>query len=125
MPTYEYGCKSCRKRVSIYQRYQDYGQVPVVCPRCGGAELQRLISRVRLARSSAANLDSMAGDFDENDPRAMARMMRQMGSELGEDLPPEFGEVVDRLEAGEDPEAIEQSLPDFGAPGGADDDWDY
>jgi hypothetical protein len=35
----------------------------------------------------------------------------------------EFREVVDRLEAGEDPESIEQSMPELGAAGGADDDW--
>ena len=43
-----------------------------------------------------------------------------MSSEMGEDLGPEFSEVVDRLEAGEDPESIEQSMPELG---GADDDW--
>jgi hypothetical protein len=33
---------------------------------------------------------------------------------MGEDLGPEFGEVVDRLESGEDPESIEQSMPELG-----------
>jgi hypothetical protein len=55
------------------------------------------------------------GDLDESDPRAMAHMMRKMGSELGEEMPPEFDEVVDRLEAGESPDEIESSLPDLGA----------
>lgn len=50
------------------------------------------------------------GDFDENDPKSMARMMKKLGSEVGEDLGPEFNEMVDRLEAGEDPESIESSL---------------
>ena len=49
----------------------------------------------------------------EDDPRALGRMMRQMGNELGEELPPEFGEVVDRLEKGQSPEEIEQALPDL------------
>jgi hypothetical protein len=40
-------------------------------------------------------------------------MMRKMGSELGEDLPPEFGDVVDRLEAGQSPEEIESAIPDL------------
>ncbi len=40
-----------------------------------------------------------------------------MGQEMGEDLPPEFGEITDRLEAGEDPESIEQSMPELGAGG--------
>jgi hypothetical protein len=57
------------------------------------------------------------GDVDENDPRAMGRMMRQMSSELGEEMPPEFDEVVGRLEAGESPEEIEQSMPELGEGG--------
>ena len=33
----------------------------------------------------------------------------------GEDMGDEFNEVVDRLEKGESPESIEQSMPDLGA----------
>ena len=47
-----------------------------------------------------------------------------MSQEMGEDLGDEFKEVVDRLEAGEDPESIEQSMPELGGDGGgAGDDW--
>ena len=68
-----------------------------------------------MPRSEESRLDSMAdpskwGDFDENDPKSMARMMKKMGGEMGEELGPEFNEVVDRLESGEDPEAVEASL---------------
>jgi len=38
---------------------------------------------------------------------------------MGEDLPPEYNEMMDRLEAGESPESIEQSLGD--TLGGTDD----
>jgi hypothetical protein len=37
-------------------------------------------------------------------------MESEMGDELGDDLGGEFEEVVGRLEAGEDPEAIEASM---------------
>jgi hypothetical protein len=40
-----------------------------------------------------------------------------MGKEMGEELPPEFDEVVDRLEAGESPEDIENSMPELGGGG--------
>jgi hypothetical protein len=33
---------------------------------------------------------------------------------MGEDLPAEFNDVVDRLEAGQSPEEIESALPDLG-----------
>jgi hypothetical protein len=45
-----------------------------------------------------------------------------MGSEVGEDMPPEFDEVIDRLESGQSPEDIEASMPDLGdGLGGMDD----
>jgi putative FmdB family regulatory protein len=119
MPNYDYRCKKCRKRVSVFQSYEDYGVKPVQCPHCGSDELERMINRVRFARSEESRLESLSdpsdwADFDENDPRSMARMMRKMGEELGEEMPGEFDEVVDRLEAGESPEEIERSMPDLG-----------
>jgi len=80
-----------------------------------------MISKVRVMRSgsSAASgptdsnddalMNEMAG-LDENDPRAMGRFMRKMAAESGEDLGPEFGEMVGRLEKGEDPDKIEQDM---------------
>jgi len=53
----------------------------------------------------------------------MGQMMRKMGKEMGEELPPEFDEVVDRLESGQSPEDIESALPDLGGDaGGGDED---
>ena len=129
MPTYEYRCLDCRRRAAIYQRYEEYGRVPVACPHCGGGRLERRIGRVRVARSEESRLDTLSdpgdlSDVDENDPRSVARMMRRMGSEMGEDMPAEFDEVVDRLEAGESPEEIEKDIPDLGGGGGGRDDFE-
>jgi putative FmdB family regulatory protein len=129
MPTYEYRCLDCRRRAAIYQRYEEYGRVPVACPHCGGGRLERRIGRVRVARSEESRLDKLSdpgdlSDVDENDPRSVARMMRRMGSEMGEDMPAEFDEVVDRLEAGESPEEIEKDIPDLGGGGGGMDDFE-
>lgn len=65
--------------------------------------------------SDLANLDD-PGDLAE-DPRAMARMMREMSADMGEDPGPEFHEVVDRLEKGQSPEDIEKELPEMGMGG--------
>ena len=59
-------------------------------------------------------------DLDESDPRSLGRWMRKMSDEVGEDLGPEFGEVVGRLEAGESPESIESSMPELLGEGGED-----
>jgi hypothetical protein len=116
--------------VSLVQSYSEYGKSPVVCPHCGSANLKRRIGRVRVMRSENSRLDSLAdpddwGDVDENDPRSIARAMRRMGDEMGEDLPDEFDDVVDRLEAGEDPEAIEKDMPDLAGESAGDDDLDF
>ena len=74
-------------------------------------------------------MESLAGDFSdpsalaglEDNPREMGRFMRKMGSELGEEMPPEFDEVVDRLEKGQSPDEIEKELPDLGSGMGMDD----
>lgn len=105
---------------------------PAECPHCGAAEVVRLPPRVRVMRSEESRLEDLSdpsslGDIDENDPRSVARAMRRMGDEMGEDLPQEFDEVVDRMEAGEDPESIEKDLPDLGGDSGDDggDDFDF
>jgi len=131
MPIYEYGCYDCRKRVNVFFRsFSDVETKEATCPRCGGTHLKRLVSRVAVVRSEESRLESLAdpsslSGLDENDPKSMARWMRKMSNEMGEDMGSEFNEVVDRLEAGEDPESIEKSLPDMGmgGSGGASDDW--
>lgn len=126
MPIYEYLCHDCKRRVSIFWRsfsdLDDEGAVPH-CPRCGGTNLTRLISRVAVVRSEESRLDDLAdpsalAGLDEDDPKSIARWMRRMGQETGEDLGPEFDEVVDRLEAGESPEDIEGALPDLAGDAG-------
>src|SRR5512136_550697 len=119
MPIYEYFCLDCRRRVSLLWRsFADAETREAVCPRCNGTNMKRLVSRVAVVRSEDSRLDdledpgAMAG-LDENDPKSLARFMRKMANEAGEELGPEFDEVVGRLEAGEDPESIENSMPEL------------
>lgn len=127
MPIYEYFCRQCQRRVSLlYRSFADTQTKTAQCPRCGSEHLTRLISRVAVVRSEDSRLDNLAdpsalGDLDENDPKSLARFMRKMADETGEDLGPEFNEVIGRLEAGEDPEAIEQAMPELGGAGAGDD----
>lgn len=122
MPVYDYKCRQCKKRTSLRLSYAEYDTAHPTCRHCGSEDLQRLISRVRIMKSEDSRLDDLAdpsnfSDLDENDPRSIGRYMRKMSSELGEDLGPEFDEVVGRLEAGEDPESIESDMPDMGLGG--------
>lgn len=123
MPYYDYRCLNCKRRFSVYLLYSEYGKQPVICPHCASDQVQRRIGRIRFARSEESRLDDLADpsklDGLEEDPRALGRMMRQMSGEMGEELGPEFDEVVDRLEAGQSPEEIEESVPGLGGEGGA------
>ncbi len=124
MPIYEYRCQDCGRRTTVLHRSINNIQQPT-CPRCGSQNLKRLISKVAYVRSEEARLEAMAdpsnwGDVDENDPKSLARFMRKMSQELGEDLGPEFEEVIDRLEAGQSPEEIEKAMPELGGELGGD-----
>ena len=57
--------------------------------------------------------DMLKGLQDDN-PQAIAAMMRQMSESMGEPMDPEVNEVVDRLAAGESPEAIDAAMPALG-----------
>ncbi len=122
MPNYDYRCLNCGRRFSVFMTYQEYGQKVVQCPHCASDQVQRRIGRVRFARSEESRLESLADPASleglEDDPRALGRMMRQMSSEMGEEIGPEFNEVVDRLEAGQSPEEIEKAIPELGEEGG-------
>jgi predicted nucleic acid-binding Zn ribbon protein len=72
-----------------------------------------------------AAMAAMEGEFanvDENDPRAMGRMMRRMSEVTGEKLDGEIEEVVRKLEEGADPDELEAQMGDeFGEGGDPDD----
>jgi putative FmdB family regulatory protein len=130
MPYYEYRCQDCNRKVRLFFTYSEYDSAMPVCPACKSQNLRRLISRVALSKSEDARLssleeDTFLGGLDEEDPRALGRAMRRMNQEMDEDLGPEFNEVVERLESGQSPEAIEKSMPELseGLASGPDDDF--
>ena len=97
-------------RVSVLVRSLA-GHASPRCPRCGSAELSRLMSRFVTVKSEDARLESLAdpsqyGDLDENDPKSVARFMKRMGQEMGEDL----GEDLDA--------AMEETMAEGDSDGG-------
>jgi len=118
MPFYDYLCLDCKQRFDVFFTYKEYGSKPVVCSHCQSENVRRRLPRVRVAKSDDSRLENMADPSVlagmEDDPKALGQMMRKMGRESGEELPAEFDDVVDRLEAGQSPEEIEKALPDLG-----------
>jgi putative FmdB family regulatory protein len=97
LPIYEYRCGGCRSQFSLLVGVVA-GTGDPQCPKCGGAELQKLISRFAFARSEDDMLEDLAdptkmGDLEN--PRDMMRWMKQMGKEMGEDMGDDWEELVE------------------------------
>src|SRR5215510_2774166 len=119
MTTYDFICNNCNQRFDVFMTFAEYGKKKVTCTFCKSKNVRRRMTKVRVAKSEESRMESMSNDFSgfegmEDDPKAMGRIMRKMGKEMGEEMPPEFDEVVGRLEAGQSPEEIEKEVPDLG-----------
>lgn len=105
MPIYEYRCAACKRRTSVFVRSVN-SPVRATCEHCGSSKLTRMLSRFAVHRGAGDFDDGPMPDVDENDPQSVARWARRMKDEMGDDLGPEFDEMIDRVEAGEDPEEV-------------------
>jgi putative FmdB family regulatory protein len=108
VPVYEFTCNACGQPTSVFLRSIN-STVSAICSRCGSSDLRRLISRFAVLRGSSGlgdldSMEDMMGGLDENNPRAMAAWARRMQQESGEDMGPEFDEMVSRMERGEAPD---------------------
>lgn len=138
MPIYEYYCPTCEVIFSFFSLRVDTDAQPS-CPRCGRPGLERCASRFAVGKAGKGEADEdfggmeglegleggklervmdllqrEAGALDESDPdpRQAGRLMRQLYETAGLDAPPGMREALRRLEAGEDPEAVEAELGD-------------
>ena len=135
MPIYEFACPKCRKIFSFLSKRLN-PERPPVCPRCGNKTMEKQISRFAMTRGlaePAAGSDEgpMPGmddprlaramtemerdmeHLDENNPKHMAHMMRKMKDLMPPGtVPKELDVAIKRLEAGEDPEKIEEDMGD-------------
>ena len=110
MPIYEFVCAECgrkfRKLVGMIAQ-----PAPLQCPRCQSTELNRQISRFARVRGEDESFDALADEMegmDENDPKAMRRLMRTMGDEMGDDMGADMEQDFDQMmeeEAGGMPDA--------------------
>lgn len=133
MPIYEFYCADCHVVFNFFARKPDTEKRPA-CPRCGRPRLEKKLSRFAISKGRAEpeGGDDLPADFDEakmeqvmaelaregegideDDPRQMARMMRKLRDATGMDLGPGMEEAIRRMEAGEDPDKIEEEMGDL------------
>jgi putative FmdB family regulatory protein len=140
MPIYEFACPKCRKIFSFLSKRANPDRLPA-CPKCGNKKMAKQVSRFASPRgvkepAAKSDLDDAGGPpmpdlddsrverammemerdmehLDENNPRHMAHVMKKMKNLLPSgSVPKELDVAIKRLEAGEDPEKIEQDMGD-------------
>jgi hypothetical protein len=135
MPIYEfYSPDSHRIYSFLAKRFLKEGEVPL-CPDAPKNRMEKVVSAfaftgkakevVKKEGESGTEMDprmeremmKMADEFskmDERnpDPRMLGKMMRRMMEASGQKLPGEMGEMLQRLEKGENPDKLEEEYGD-------------
>src|SRR5437867_883299 len=138
MPIYEFACPKCRRIFNFLSKRLNPDRLPI-CPRCGNKKMLKQMSRFAMTKGMkkpAAKSDDAGEEpmpdmddprvmramselerdmehLDENNPRHMAHMMRKMKDLMPPgSVPKELDVAIKRLEAGEDPEKIEEDMGD-------------
>src|SRR4051794_21022687 len=103
MPIFEYSCDQCGKQFSALVGVLANARQPV-CPKCSGSALTKRVSRFARVRSEDDAMDALADDAAygdiENDPKAMRKFVRDMGSALDEDLDEDFEAALEEEMSG-------------------------
>ena len=133
MPIYEFYCRKCNTIYNFFSKSVNTSKVPS-CPKCKKVKLARRMSV--FAAMTGYGKDEASDDplngFDErkmekammqfaaqaekmkdDDPRAAAQLMRKLSETAGMKLGDGFQEALQRLEAGEDPDKIDEEMGDI------------
>jgi hypothetical protein len=133
MPIYEYYCLDNHTIYQFFAKTLAQGKVVPRCPANPQFRMEKMLSTFAVTSgapegaAAAVNMNPASGDdprteaamsameqefsnFNEEDPRAMGRMMRRMAELSGEKIDGPMEEVVRKLEEGADPEALEEQL---------------
>jgi putative FmdB family regulatory protein len=135
MPIYEFYCDGCDTLFNFFSRRVNTDGRPG-CPRCGKEKLSRQVSAFSSPRhrgDSAGGggeddgmgdlpvdetkmeraMEALAGEaenLNEDDPRQAAQLMRKFSKMTGLEFNENMQTALNRLEAGEDPDKIEEEM---------------
>jgi hypothetical protein len=134
MPIYEFYCPQNHKIYQFFAKTLAQGESTPPCPDNPRFRMEKMLSPFAVVGSAPkgggaggsapgagepaddrmeAAMGAMEREFshvDENDPRAMGRMIRRMADLTGEKIGGEMEEVVRKLEEGADPDSLEDEL---------------
>lgn len=131
MPIYEFYCPACHALFNFFARTVNTERRPN-CPRCKRPKLERQVSafamtgRARETEDGPGDLpideskmeraiEALAGEaehLNEDDPRQAAALMRKFSKMTGMEFGDGIEEAIQRMESGEDPEAVEADMGD-------------
>ena len=130
MPVYEFYCPDCHTIYNFLSRRVETRRRPA-CPQCARPALERQVSVFAISKGRKDGedgdlpdlddarmeqaMEAMAAEaegMDEDDPRQAARLMRKLYGAMGMELGSGMEEAIRRMEAGEDPDAIEEEMGD-------------
>jgi len=107
MPIYEYTCRQCGKRSSVFFKVmpseEPKGQA---CSHCGSTEIEKAISRVAYVRSTQSRHEA-SGDPDApsydywRDPSNIGRWTEKRLEEAGIEMPDRVREMIGQAREGE------------------------
>ncbi|NWF75409.1 MAG: zinc ribbon domain-containing protein [Nitrospirae bacterium] len=131
MPIYEFYCSECNTIFNFFSRRVNTEKRPF-CPKCSRGPIERVISKFAVMRgakekdnscipelneSKLENAMSMiereANTLKEDNPKQAAKLMRKLCDISGLNLGSGMEEALRRMEAGEDPDKIEQDMGDI------------
>jgi len=131
MPIYEFYCSDCHTIFSFFSRGVNTTRRPL-CPTCKKRKLERQVSAFAMTgkakedggaddlpfdegkmEKAVTALASEAENIKEDDPRHAAQLMRKFTKMTGMELGKGMTEALNRMESGEDPEAIEKEMGDL------------
>ena len=131
MPIYEFYCHECHIIFNFFSKSVNTDKRPL-CPRCKKIRLDRRVSIFATPRGRGEEEEGPLPELDEskmerainllarevehvdeNDPKQAANLMRKLTDMTGLNLGPGMEEALSRMEAGEDPEKIEQEMGDI------------
>ena len=120
MPIYEFGCRSCGIKCTIFTRSVSQ-QFDAVCSSCGGTDLVRLVGgfahhkSMQTIHEESGDPTMLPGSDYYKDPRNIGRWAEKRFKDMNMEMPSSVQNMIQAAREGEMPESmkdLKSSSPD-------------